>query len=203
MVLRRQVVLSWVPVAAEESLPSVLFCFMKLKGNISSHEVEQLPDVEEPVLLRVSGEGDVLGDDGREVISHELGAVIPVPQATAELGLHVPEVLDEGSAPLAGGGPPGVRVVCLQPGDTVVYQVVFLQIFRHRERRVAGGELFHKLRVVQVFPLENVLVGQKPLRHLSLLYESILEGGPGGYGLEVLVEVRCLAAVVVEEADSC
>ena len=60
MVLRRQVVLSWVPVAAEESLPSVLFCFMKLKGNISSHEVEQLPaDVEEPVLLGVSGKGDI------------------------------------------------------------------------------------------------------------------------------------------------
>ena len=53
------------------------------------HEVEQLPDVEEPVLLGVGGEGDVLGDDGREVISHELEAVVPVTQTTTELVFHV------------------------------------------------------------------------------------------------------------------
>ena len=111
-----------------------------------------LPNGEDPVLLGESGERDVLDDDGREVIFHKLGAAVSVAQATAELSLHVPEVLDEDSAPLAGG----VRVECLLPGDTVVYQVIFLQIFRHRERRVAGGEVFHQLPSESTFPLRRM-----------------------------------------------
>ena len=40
--------------------------------------MKKLTNVEEPILDGVGGKADVFGDDGREVITHELGAVVPV-----------------------------------------------------------------------------------------------------------------------------
>ena len=47
------------------------------------HQMEQITNVEEPILDGVDGEADFLGDDSREVIAHDLGTVVLVAQPLA------------------------------------------------------------------------------------------------------------------------
>ena len=47
------------------------------------HQMKKLTNVEEPILDGVGGKDDVLGDDSREVIAHDLGTVVLVAQPLA------------------------------------------------------------------------------------------------------------------------
>ena len=67
----------------------VSFWILELKIMGHPHQVQQLPDAEEPVLGRVDGESDVLADDGGEGLPHELDTVVPITQPYGQLPLHV------------------------------------------------------------------------------------------------------------------
>ena len=99
------------------------------------HQMQQLPDAEEPVLGRVDREGDVLADDGREGLPHELDAVVPVAQPHGQLPLHVLQHINVGPVfawpAWDWDGKSLCWIIHLQPFNALLNQVVFLKIFCH------------------------------------------------------------------------
>ena len=76
-------------------------------------------DIEEPILHGVSGEADFLCDDGREVIAHELGAVVPVAHPLVQL--HLLQVLDKCSATsFLIQRPFCIRIMFYEPADAFI-----------------------------------------------------------------------------------
>ena len=59
-----------------------------------SHQMQNLSQVQEPVLTGVDGRHDVLLDDGSEAVPHELDGVVPVALAHLQLGPDVCQSLN-------------------------------------------------------------------------------------------------------------
>ena len=160
------------------------------------HQVEQLSYAEESVLGRVNREGNVLADDSREGLPHELDAVVPVAEPHVQLPLHVLQhvnvcpVLAWPACHWEG------KCICwmiyLQPINALLDQIVFFQILCHGALAILPA---HKLLVGHSLPREDKLVGQVPLAGDPVVDEDILEGGPFGDLLQVVDQPGCLGGV--------
>ena len=85
------------------------------------HQMQKFTNVEEPILYGVGGKADVLGDDGREVIANELGAVVPVAHPLVQLQLHLLQVLDKCSATsFLIQRPFCIRIMFYEPADAFI-----------------------------------------------------------------------------------
>ena len=85
------------------------------------HQMKKLTNVEEPILDGVGGKDDVLGDDSREVIPHELGAVVPVALLHAKFYFHLLQVLDKCSATsFLIQRPFCIRIMFYEPADAFI-----------------------------------------------------------------------------------
>ena len=136
---------------------------LHLEGVGQPHQVHQLPDVEEPVLLRMNSEQHVLGDDGGKFVAHKLWAVVPVAQPLDQLHLAVLQVGYNGPGFLLPSfllAPALVWIVQLHPTDAIFKQPFLVKVLGDGDAAIVfSGHLPGKLAVRELLPEQDKLAG--------------------------------------------
>merc|ERR1719206_722171 len=146
-----------------------------LKVMRKAHEVHDLPDIKEPVLHWVNSIDNILSDNSCEMISHKLWRVVPVAQASAQLVLHVGQVLNMGPGlAVVLHRPLIIGVVHSQPVYAVIYKVILFQVSGNGDRAKTLSHFLGKLLVSHILSEQNIKVGLEPFCHLSLSNKLIL-----------------------------